>query len=446
MLKYTIQDDDSQSAVPTPGSVDPTAGKVAMNVVFTDKNGNNSAAQYFEVDSLDPEVIDSALKDGAIAYNETIVIAEAQAAFDDPFDTLPIGEPVEFDDDGTIGEGSISGMVFADLDEDGIRGEGDDVGPDITVELYHAASGSLVDTQVTDEEGLYSFTNVEGADYYVKFITPEGYAITLQDQGADDAVDSDANPATGITATFTLENDAAVTGIDAGMYEQDIAHITGTLFDDWDRDGVYDSAGFVETTFNISTLVEVRNVSDDELVASETVTGGTYDIGVPSGEYYVKVTPPTDYELSPDTSDSDIDPTTLESEGFEIASGATVTKDCGLMHELGYVDAHVFVDDGAGGGTGDNGVQDGTELDWITGGGVFLRVTHPLGGFNDAYPEIADGTIHLQVRSGTGLSAEWIFVDAYETGYHITGGTNPQTINVTANSTTDLGDRGVAAD
>lgn len=563
MLKYTIQDDDSQVVTPKPGSTDPLQGKVSMHVTFTDHNNDESAVQYFEVESLDPVVIDSELKSAAIAYNEKVLVQEAQEEFSNPFDTLTIGDPVEFDDDGTPGTASITGVVWIDNDRDGIR---DDVGRVVgaSVELRMAVDNSVVDTVTTNANGIYTFTAVENGAYYLHFDTPSGYAITLQNQGADDTLDSDINSGTGNTANFNVANDEEITGYDAGMYQ--LGTIAGVVWNDVDQDGIRDAG---ETTGILGSTVELHLVSDDSLVdsvvtaapgayaftdvapgdyyvqfgviadysispqnqgaddtvdsdaypgtgktgtitvnAGSTITNvdcgmyltpvrtingsifddwdrdGTWDVGDESlftgsnitvklyayptnslvdttttgstglfeilapydGDFYLEVTTPTDYEVSPAAGDNDFDPATKKTAFFSIEGGETITRDCGLMHELGYVDAHVFVDDGAGGGTGDNGVQDGTELDWLTGGGVFLRVTHPLGGFNDAYPEVADGTIHLQVRSGTGLTATWMFVDAYATGYHITGGTNPETINVTANSTTDLGDRGVAAD
>ena len=58
-------------------------------------------------------------------------------------------------------------------------------------------------------------------DYQVQFILPSGYAYSPQDQGSDDALDSDADPATGTTICTTLapgENDLTW---DAGMYLMD---------------------------------------------------------------------------------------------------------------------------------------------------------------------------------------------------------------------------------
>jgi hypothetical protein len=54
-------------------------------------------------------------------------------------------------------------------------------------------------------------------DYYVEFVTPDGYVFSPQDQGADDTIDSDADPATGMTACTTLEPGENDITWDAGL-------------------------------------------------------------------------------------------------------------------------------------------------------------------------------------------------------------------------------------
>ena len=50
-----------------------------------------------------------------------------------------------------------------------------------------------------------SFDNLTPGDYYVEFIPPAGYVISPQDQGGNDATDSDADSTTGQTITTTLD-------------------------------------------------------------------------------------------------------------------------------------------------------------------------------------------------------------------------------------------------
>jgi hypothetical protein len=82
--------------------------------------------------------------------------------------------------------------------------------------LYDA--GGVVDAALTDASGGYSFNSVVwGSGYRLQFVPPPGYALSPQDQGADDAVDSDVHSVTGETPVFTLGGFDSHTRWDAGV-------------------------------------------------------------------------------------------------------------------------------------------------------------------------------------------------------------------------------------
>jgi hypothetical protein len=114
---------------------------------------------------------------------------------------------------------SVGDYVWWDADADGIQEEDEPGLPNVTVELYTSA-GVLSGTTATDANGKYGFTGLNAGNYYIKFIKPAGFArISPQDQGSDDALDSDANQS-GQTAVFALGLGETKTTIDAGMYKK----------------------------------------------------------------------------------------------------------------------------------------------------------------------------------------------------------------------------------
>lgn len=96
-------------------------------------------------------------------------------------------------------QGQIGDLVWLDENENGLQDIDEPGIPGVTVELWNA-DGYLVDTQVTDANGNYLFDNLPFSSYYVVFNLPEGYTWTTTDAG-DDALDSDANPATSTSAS-----------------------------------------------------------------------------------------------------------------------------------------------------------------------------------------------------------------------------------------------------
>ncbi len=112
---------------------------------------------------------------------------------------------------------TIGDFVWHDLDADGIQDAGEPGIAGVTVDLYYC-NGTFVATTSTDASGCYSFQAAPG-DYYIKFVAPAGYVFSPQDQGLDDAVDSDADPATGKTVCITMEPGEIDLTWDAGLYQ-----------------------------------------------------------------------------------------------------------------------------------------------------------------------------------------------------------------------------------
>lgn len=131
---------------------------------------------------------------------------------------------------------SINGVVWNDVDADGIREGGEALLSGIQVRLYNA-SNTLISTQTTNSSGIYSFSNVAGGNYYVQFIRGN-YTISPQNQGSNDTIDSDPSPASGNTATFSVTAGISINNTDAGMYIPAGTQTTVNL-----RDGLNGYAG-----------------------------------------------------------------------------------------------------------------------------------------------------------------------------------------------------------
>ncbi|MBW2664333.1 MAG: hypothetical protein JRD93_20740 [Deltaproteobacteria bacterium] len=117
---------------------------------------------------------------------------------------------------------SIGDFVWIDDNKDGIQ-DPVELGIDnVRVRLYNCSNNKLVDTTKTANGGKYNFTDLLPGDYSLEFIAPDGYDFSLQNVvGADDALDSDANPVTGKTVCTTLEAGEHDPTWDAGLIEEE---------------------------------------------------------------------------------------------------------------------------------------------------------------------------------------------------------------------------------
>ena len=201
---------------------------------------------------------------------------------------------------------SLGDFVWFDADQDGIQDAGEAGVAGISVDLYDNATctGSPVDNDVTDAAGAYGFTMLLAGTYCVEFSAiPAGWSISMQHQGGDSALDSDADPGTAQIQSIVLgpndfDEDVGISvrgsigntvwcdgGSGNGTFEpgEGLDGIQVSLFADTDCDG---------------------NANGGAIASQDTVGDGQYsftdlEVGPPGG-------PPVCYLTQVDTSDADL--------------------------------------------------------------------------------------------------------------------------------------------
>ncbi|MFK4761678.1 SdrD B-like domain-containing protein [Microbacterium sp. ZW T5_45] len=193
-------------------------------------------------------------------------------------------EPGEADDP-TIDAGyilppvSIGDYVWLDADRDGVQDEGEQPVTGITVTLLDA-EGTEIATTTTDENGFYSFTDLDpNTDYSVVFptvVTVDGvrYQLTPPNQSDSSAVDSNPEVDTGIAPVTTPLNgensgepgQADDPTIDAG-YQVILVSIGDYVWLDQDHDGIQD-----EDEVPVSGVTVTLYAADGETVIATTTT------------------------------------------------------------------------------------------------------------------------------------------------------------------------------
>ncbi|MBM4461658.1 MAG: hypothetical protein FJ011_28525, partial [Chloroflexi bacterium] len=296
-----------------------------------------------------------------------------------------------------IAAATIGDLVWEDRNGNGIQDGGEPGIPNVTVNLRDVV-GAIVATTTTNALGQYSFTAPPGT-YTVEFVKPAGYTFTLQDQGGNDNLDSDPNPATGQTASFAVVSGQTKNDMDAGLYQP--AAIGDYVWYDTNADATQDvgepGIGNVTVMLIKDTGNGVLDPGDTRLMTVTTdVDGGYLFDNLAPSVYFVDVTDAYGI-LTPYThtvgAQSQTDPTPAIS-----VVSADIYRDADFgYYRLPPADSAVIGDRVWLDGDGD-GVQDPGEPGI---GGAQVCATPVAGGAAICATTDPNGMYHITVPAGT---------------------------------------------
>ena len=229
---------------------------------------------------------------------------------------------------------AIGDRVWEDRDADGIQDTAETGIAGVGVTLWNVGPDGLVGTSddvevsstVTSPTGDYLFDGQDPGNYYVEFdlaTLPARYVATFVDRGADDALDSDADRATGITRpTGFLDGSGVETDdldLDLGAYVP--ATLGDRVWEDRNANGVQDPGepgvpGITMRLFDPGPDGLIGTADDIEVDSVVTSADGLYEFtDVAPGRYYVQANigglPTgailTQIDVGSDQGDSDVD-------------------------------------------------------------------------------------------------------------------------------------------
>lgn len=241
--------------------------------------------------------------------------------------------PAEVDntwDAGMYIPATLGNLAWTDTNANGLQDAGEAGLANVGV-IVHRPDGSQAGTATTDANGAWSVGGLLPGNYYVEFVPPANYLLSLPNVGSDDAVDSDPDQSTRLTATTTLISGEVDNTWDAGLYRA--ATIGDKVWGDTNADGIQDAreVGLAGIT------VSVFHANGSPAGSAVTDSTGLWSVGnLQPGDYYVEFVVPVGYGLSPqdattDTLDSDPDPLTARTITTTLVSGENdTTWDAGM--------------------------------------------------------------------------------------------------------------------
>jgi len=136
------------------------------------------------------------------------VIEPAPTPAPGPTPPKPVPKPIP--------RGKIGDRVWEDRNSNGIQDDGEPGIKGVKV-ILSDADDVQIRSRTTDSEGHYCFCSLKPGTYSLRFIRPEGYVFTLEEQGDDPALDSDANIDTGRAGPIDLAENEKDRTWDAGL-------------------------------------------------------------------------------------------------------------------------------------------------------------------------------------------------------------------------------------
>lgn len=236
-------------------------------------------------------------------------------------------------DAGLFQSAAIGNRVWEDLNANGIQ-EAEEPGlAGVPVHLF-TASGTLVTSTTTDAQGYYRFEDLLPGDYFLQFEHSDEYQFSPQTASSDPALDSDADPASGQSAVFTLQAGTYDDTRDAGLFR--LAAVGDFVWLDKNKNGVQD-----RTESGVGGVKVSLYTADGILVARTTTnpSGAFLFTNLQPGSYYLVFYLPRGYTsftiLNPQAGvefDSNVINSTGATAVFCLLSGQTdLSQDAGLV-------------------------------------------------------------------------------------------------------------------
>ncbi len=289
-----------------------------------------------------------------------------------------------------IQRGALSGFVYVDegagggTRDDGIKQAGETPIPGTTVTLFRVVGGQTtsVSQTTTDAAGFYRFTNLTpGAGYLVRETQPANFndgKDTPGTTGGSNAVNDELSAITVPANGESLNNNF-------GELVVPVGRLSGFVYEDLNDNGIKDAnePGIAGVAVGITGQLANGQLWPPSIALTDA--NGFYEFtGLPAGTYRVDEVQPTAYLDGKDTPGSTGGTATNDLiSAIPVPAGANSVNN-NFGERRGSISGFVYVDEGANGGTRDDGIKQPGEAPIA---GVVVRL-------------LKDGVVQATVTSG----------------------------------------------
>lgn len=279
--------------------------------LFNNLNPGNYYIQFLAPDSLKFTLVNQGSDD------ELDSDADAISGKTNCFSLAPGENNLSLDAGLVFKRSSIGDFVWNDINMNGIQEGGEPGFAGIVVKLYNC-NGTYITQTTTDSTGHYNFTDLLPAYYKIEVVLPDGYQFTLQNQGSNEALDSDVNPSNGQSDCVYVGPNTNYADLDAGIHlipPPPFCSIGDRVWMDVNKNGIQDASEVGVPNIE----VKLFDCNGNFISSQHTDSDGYYKFdSVYAGSYKIKFIIPSSLTFtlkdqgSNDLLDSDVDPVTGE--------------------------------------------------------------------------------------------------------------------------------------
>lgn len=250
------------------------------NTVTSDKTSIKGKYELVDVPPGDYTLSVTALKDYAFTRlgEGNVILNKTNGEGYSETIHLDLKEKKTGMDIGMIQPGTVTGSVFADRNDNGIRDNGENGLKGVTVRLM-GEEGEAFRAEI-GEDGTYLFDAVMPGDYHLEYVLPENAVFARVTNGGNTI----SGEGTGISETFSMSSGIRVEGPACGALT--LGRIEGTAYLDHDGDGKMTEGE--ETTSGLTLKLTPSRAELEEIL----VTAGE------NGTFVLDALRPDDYTLT----------------------------------------------------------------------------------------------------------------------------------------------------
>ncbi len=184
---------------------------------------------------------------------------------------------------------SLSGHVYRDDNNDGVRQNNEPLIPGATIRLFDA-TGGLLGEVATDSQGYYQFTGLRKSTYRIAEITPSGYLDGKESIGR--IAGRIVGEIDGTDAIKSIVLPSGMQGNDYDFGELLPASISGNVYEDLDGDCVRDPG---EISLE-GVMIEILDAQGQVVATTQTDAAGNYTFdNLNPGQYTLRERQPAGY-------------------------------------------------------------------------------------------------------------------------------------------------------